>query len=349
MSTLLKSFAIFLVSAQACFAVPDCQKYLVPPHSVMRTAPVIEGMKVASISDPTRSTGATLFYFPEGANIAYDSRGGSVASSETTLFDEGSYSNNINAIVFAGGSTMGLAAGDGVRHVIFRKLIESGQAGQFDFIPSVPSAVVYDFGGRVHRGSDKYVYPNHELGRALADNLSDEFQIGRFGAGTTTSVNKIGQHRWGGQGAASAEFPWGKIFVAVVLNSSGDIFDGNTSFTEQFPPIGAKKPGASRAGENTTLSIIVTDVPLDRNQLKRLAVTVHTSMGRTIFPFQTSVDGDIQFAASVPRAGGNGQEEQLIADASELEFELAMRGAELMRAAMLEAVRSSNQARQSKR
>jgi L-aminopeptidase/D-esterase-like protein len=44
-----------------------------------------EGVRIASLSDPTLSTGATLFYFPKGAYAAFDSRGGSVGACETNL------------------------------------------------------------------------------------------------------------------------------------------------------------------------------------------------------------------------------------------------------------------------
>jgi L-aminopeptidase/D-esterase-like protein len=324
--------------------VVGCEAMLVPPQSAVKEVPVIPGMKVASVSDPTRSTGATLFYFPQTANVAFDSRGGSVASVETTLLGDGSYSNNVNGLVFAGGSTMGLAATDGVRDVIFKQQIAAGDAGDFDIIPSVPGAVVYDYGGRIHEGADKYVYPNREMGENLMNNLTDSFQMGRFGAGTTTSVNKVGKEHWGGQGAAFKKYKWGSLFVATALNPSGDVMDGNKSLTKQYSSVSDKK-GGLKAGRNTTLSIIVTDVPLNRNQLKRLTVTVHTYMGGLIVPFSTYGDGDIQFAVSLC-ADANHPDAGETAD-DDLEYEIAKRASELMKEAVFGAVRTSHEEPQS--
>ncbi len=292
------------------------------------------GLKFAHLTDPSHSTGATLFYFPKSARVAVDVRGGSVASSETTLFIPGSYSNEIDAIVFAGGSTMGLEAGDGVRKVIFKA--RSGRASDFDFIPSVPTAVVYDYGGRKHAGADPLVYPTRELGEELMKNLSDAFTLGRAGAGACTSCNKLGEPKWGGQGAGVVQKPWGRVFTASVVNAMGDVFDeSGKSLTGQMPKalglVGDKATGR----QNTTLSIVVTDLPLDRNQLQRLAIEIHTSMARTIRPFHTPYDGDILFAVSLKNASTTKVTE-------EIEFDLAATAAELMQQSIRRAVEVSN-------
>ena len=49
---------------------------------------------------------------------------------------------------------------------------------------------------------------------------------------------------------------------------------------------------------NTTLTLVVTNQKLEYWQLRRLAVQVHTSMGRAIQPFQMQADGDVLFAAT---------------------------------------------------
>ncbi len=262
-------------------------------------------IKVASVQDSTQSTGATLFYFPEGATIAVDARGGSVASSETTLFAPGSYDAKVDGLVFSGGSTLGLASGDGVRKAIYDA--RSGGASAFDAIASVPTAVVYDFGGRVLPHNDPLVTPDHNLGKKLYDNLGDTFPIGRAGAGTSTTANKIlenGGRVFGGQGAAVVETPYGKVFASVALNPHGNVFseagEGVHDWLKgkAWKALSADEDSAT-PGKNTTLSMVAFEADLDRNQLQRMATTVHTSMAESIRPFQTYTDGDVHFSLSL--------------------------------------------------
>ena len=294
----------------------DCKAIaisLVPPE-VTALEYDLPHVKIASLVDPTRSTGATVIYFPNGAVANFDARGGSVAAVETTLLEEGSYGDNsINALVFAGGSTMGLAAADGVRGYLFDKNIQ--HSTEFDFIPSVPGAVVFDYGGRVLSSNHKTIYPDSKFGAELMNHLSpDRFMMGRTGAGVTTTVNKIGVPYWGGQGAAFKSFRWGKLMAIVVLNASGNVMIDGKSL---FPP--SENEGDKRraiSGQNTTLSAIITDVALDRSQLKRLSMMVHTNMAQRIVPFQTPYDGDINFAMSLrERSVTKLEEEQLLDEA----------------------------------
>jgi len=258
----------------------------------------LENLKIASIEDATFATGATLFYFPNGALAQADIRGGSAATSETSLLEGGAMSCVIDGVVFAGGSTMGLAASDGVRSKLYE--MRGDKRTHFDKIPSVPGAVVYDYGTRIFPGQDPYVYPNSEMGRKLFDNLSDStFYSGRAGAGISTTANKIsGKKIWGGQGLAQSSVATGSVVCAVINNPYGNID------IEGITPIDAQAvSGPVALKQNTTLSIVMTDLKLDRDQLKRLAIVVHTSMARRIFPFQTFSDGDCLFAISLGNKG----------------------------------------------
>lgn len=298
-----------------------------------------KGLQVAHVIDPTGSTGATLFYFPEGALANFDSRGGSVASIETTLLEEGSYSNSIDGILFAGGSTMGLAATDGVRKRIFDERAQ--EASEFDFIPSVPGAVVYDYSGRTHPKMNSLVYPSSALGEELMDNLSsDTFYVGRTGAGLNTTSSKVSKPIWGGQGFNFREYKGGlKIVVATIVNSMGNIVlsDGRllNQVLDQNQGSELLNNIKNKAGQNTTLSIIITNARLDRNALKRIAVMVHTSMAAVIRPFHSPSDGDILFAVSVP-------DDDVKVVAEELETHIAIAASEMMATAVIEAGVVSN-------
>lgn len=261
------------------------------------------GMKTSSISDPTLSTGLTLFLFPKGSTAHFDARGGSVASIETELLQEGSYSNEIDAVLFAGGSTMGLEATQGVRRRIFKE--RSEEASDFDFIPAVPGAVVYDYGGRVESTQDLYTFPNMIMGAKAYDLAQpNTFVMGRVGAGTTTTANKISLPIWGGQGASFKKVDLRgigeiRLFTAVVLNPSGNILLDNKTVVDSAMLQKLRERAVPRGPrQNTTLSLVVTDVVLDRSQLKRLATVVHTNMARNISPFHTYTDGDVLFVVS---------------------------------------------------
>lgn len=296
------------------------------------------GMQVASIEDATYSTGSTVFFFDKGAIAAYDSRGGSVAAIETTLFDQGSYSADIDAVVLNGGSTMGLAATDGVRQAIFRA--RAGKGSAFDFIPSAPGAVVYDYSGRVYPHHDSGIYPTTDFGAEAMERLSSSFVMGRAGAGLNTTANKWteGAKRfWAGQGAAYSESELGKIFVAVILNSAGDVLVGGESISSLIHPVEVllqSEQSTKKSGKNTTLSLIVVDTPLDRNALKRLSVMVHTNMASVISPFQTYGDGDINFAVTTNKKGGKFDEE--------FESKLQAETLRLMRIAIVEGALTAN-------
>jgi len=288
------------------------------------------GLEVASLSDPSHSTGATLFYFPRGARLSADIRGGSAATIETSLLGEGSYSNVVDGLVFSGGSTMGLGVTDGVRSVLFE---QNQNSNSFDFIPSVPGAVVYDFGGRILPNQLTRIYPGREFGQSLMNYRStNSFPMGRVGAGTSTTVNKIGRAYWGGQGAAYRSYPWGNLFAAVVLNAMGDVQNNGMSYSLNFPGVTIPAP---KVGQNTTLSVIVTDVTLDRNQLKRLSMMVHTGMAARILPFHTYYDGDVNFAASLAQRPAPASEDD--------ELVMQMAAADLMREAIVNSVLAANE------
>ena len=63
------------------------------------------------------------------------------------------------------------------------------------------------------------------------------------------------------------------------------------------------KPGF-RLAQNTTLAAVITDAPLSRPELQRLAVAAHDGFARALYPVHTPADGDLVFALSTGRAAG---------------------------------------------
>jgi len=265
-------------------------------------------------------TGATVFAFPKRAAAAIDVRGGGPGTTGSDILRLGYEASFVDAIVFAGGSGYGLEAVDGVR----AELLATGKRGtRFDDVATVPGAIVYDFRGRTNS-----VYPDKALGRAaLRAARPGRFFQGARGAGRHVSVGKYFGPMYrepSGQGAAFHQLGPTKVAVFVVVNAVGSIVDhrGRTVRGNRDPEsgvrtpisddlkagIGAKKRGCDpdspkdRAhrpvGENTTLTLVVTNQKLGYWELQRLAIQVHTSMARTIQPFHTRFDGDVLFAVT---------------------------------------------------
>lgn len=247
----------------------------------------------------------TLLNFPGGAVAAIDVRGGAAAVREQSCVDELSSFGTIDALVLAGGSSYGLEAASGVMR---RILGERKFSTNFMDIPSVPSAIVYDF-----RGRTDHEYPDREMGeRAFDLKKKNEIVFGRAGAGANIYVGKMLSHlsaERSGQGASFFEHQGMKFFAVTAVNALGNILDhsGQVIAGSLDPKTGQRvaiadylmnsNPSTIEKG-NTTISALVTNVKLQRLELKRLAIMVHTAMGRVIEPFHTPNDGDTLFVVS---------------------------------------------------
>ena len=308
-------------------------------------------LRIGSVTQESGPTGCTVFHFPRGATAAVDVRGGSAALREASLLDPLSTWAGIDALVLAGGSTYGLEAASGVMQAFLESRAHSTH---FNDIPSVPSAVVYDFAGRTNS-----LYPDAALGRRGFESARENvIQTGRVGAGRNVAVGKVfgrGGSEPGGQGAAFLITPSGYRLLAVtIVNALGNITDlqGKTIRGSRDPETGERhalseiyinpelqkrlatpRARPEAAGGNTTLSCLLTDAPLDRLELQRIAAMGHTAMARVIEPFHTPYDGDALFAISVP-----GEEPSVPADRTGLVMELGTLGGRLLCQAVLNGV-----------
>jgi 6-aminohexanoate-oligomer endohydrolase len=276
---------------------------------------------VGTAENPKGPTGATVFVFPRGALAAIDVRGGAAAVREQSSIEEGNSWGLIDAVVLAGGSTYGLDAASGVMREILK---QRGNKVDFDSIPSVPAAIVYDFSGRSNA-----LFPDADLGaEAFRNAIKNSVKIGPYGGGANVTVGKFFGREYGeksGQGAAFYESEGVKIFALSVVNAVGNVMndDGTVLAGSKDPKTGArlsipqtllKKPGASFGDVtlgNTTISILITNAKLDRGDLKRLAIMVHTGMARAIEPFHTASDGDTLFVVSTYAKGSTAPDKEV--------------------------------------
>ena len=255
-------------------------------------------VRVGIAEYPDGPTGVTVLHFPEGASMAADIRGGSPGFVGDYGF--------VHAVSLAGGSLLGLEAAAGVAAELFAR---GGSLGRWDAIPLVTGGIVFDFGRR-----DNGIYPDKRLGRA-AFNATREgiVPLGRRGAGISVTVGggfAFDRGEAAGQGAAFREVGGVKFLAVVVLNALGAVFDRGgeivlghmdretgqrTTYPQEIERLAG---GAQPAPGNTTLTVVVTNQTMHRQDLIQLGRQVHASMARGIQPFHTRDDGDILWAIS---------------------------------------------------
>lgn len=290
------------------------------------------GLRIGVAEYEKGPTGITFFHFPERAYAVVDVRGGSPGTCFTDALRI-AYGKYVSGIAFCGGSAYGCEAAA----AISTALLASGAASsKWGDIAVVPCAVVFDFKGR-----DNSVYPDVALGRAALESARPGwFPYGQHGAGRFVHVGSyFGEKAMeqSGQGAAFCERGATKIAVFSVVNARGVLLDrkgkvvlGNWNSESRkraaIPEaiqLGKTAPRAVAAGavsENTTLTLLLTNRCMDRDDLTRLAITTHSSMARAIQPFHTERDGDTLFAVTT---GDVTEREPDLSDLAVLASELA--------------------------
>jgi L-aminopeptidase/D-esterase-like protein len=244
-------------------------------------------------------TGCTVFRFANDPTSVIDVRGGFPG----TVHGSSEEDVRTAAICFAGGSTYGVEAADGVAAELF------ALSGYSD-LKLVRGAIIWDF------WRDNKIYPDKELGRAaLKSARTGIFPLGRAGVGCSAGCAGEGT----GQGGAFRQVGSTKIAVFTVVNASGVIvnregqvvrgnLDPKTGQRHHFRELLERKLANNEAteppmGKNTTLTLVVTNQQFTgyfetRWQLRQLARQVHSSMARAIQPFHSMSDGDVLFAVT---------------------------------------------------
>jgi L-aminopeptidase/D-esterase-like protein len=278
----------------------------------------VAGLKVGQSDDPRVRTGVTVILPDERAVCAVDVRGGGPGTRETDALNSWNLVHSVDAVVLSGGSVYGLAAADGVAAWL-------GAHGRgFALIPTpgvprspiVPAAILYDLanGGDKAWGMDP---PYHALGIAAVEKAAEQFALGTAGAGYGAGAGALK----GGIGSASLRTADGMTIGAIVaVNSFGSpVVPGGRHFWaapfEVGHEFGGLGPAATvvegedwglakanpGARENTTLACVATDVALDPDEIKRVAIMAQDGLARAIRPAHSPFDGDVVFALSTGR------------------------------------------------
>src|SRR5258706_4072198 len=140
----------------------------------------VPGITVGHSAIDAHGTGCTVVLAPEpGMRAAACVRGRATGTRELDVMDPRHLVERIDAILFTGGSALGLGAADGV----MRWLRERGrglEVGDKGTIPIVPSAVIFDLGN----AGKTLGWPSpHDAYRAC-DKPTPPLSQGRAGAGS---------------------------------------------------------------------------------------------------------------------------------------------------------------------
>jgi len=260
-------------------------------------------------------TGVTVFHFSKRVFGTVDVRGGGPGTVNTDYLRIGYAIPELDAVVFSGGSWYGL---EGTTAVATALKDDGIRDGTWINLSLAVGAIIYDFGER--RLNE--IYPDKRLAQAAFRAARPGiFPLGPHGAGRFVKTGGLfGCNAHSGQGGAFRQIGDLKIAAFVVVNALGVVtrrdgqvaacygdknWPGNLRATDLL----AGYPKSRRTGwspasmdeepkRNTTISLIVTNQRLDRPQLERLAIQVHTSMARALQPFATEFDGDVLYAVS---------------------------------------------------
>ena len=317
-------------------------------HPGTRGITDVPGVRVGHHTLSERPTGCTVVLFDSvGAVAGISQRGAAPGTRETDLLDPLNMVERVNAIVLTGGSAFGLDAAQGtVRWLEERNVGFPTGAG---VVPIVPAAVIFD----LPFGHKPKVRPTSDCGyRAAAAATPGPVAEGNVGAGAGATVGKLfaffqnpftdGRRLMpmkSGIGTASITLPNGLTVAAiVVVNAVGDVIDPATGRVVA----GMRNPDGTladarvllragvlqhppRAGENTTLGVVVTNARLTKTQVSRVALMADDGFARAIAPSHTEGDGDTMFAAATGGWSGQASVTQIGALAADVVAEAIVR------------------------
>ncbi len=278
----------------------------------------IPGFRVGHAEVPGGGSGCTVVLGPFRG--AVEVRGLATGTRELDVLSPYHLVAGVDAVLLSGGSAFGLAAADGV----MAWLEERGEG--FDTgvarVPLVPGAVIFDL-------ADGKPRPGVLEGRQACEAASTTpVKEGRVGAGAGARVGKVlGTDASTPGGVGSIARSWGghRVGALVVVNALGDVvardgrglagartdegefLDTDSALLEgrnpaEFAQVARSPEGGGedgpRAGVNTTLVVVGTDLPLSRISLGRLARMASGALPRAISPVNTPFDGDVVFALS---------------------------------------------------
>ena len=272
------------------------------------TITAVDGLEAGHYTDLDHGTGCTVFICRQGAVGGVDVRGGSPGTRETDLLRPVHRVDRVHGLVLSGGSAFGLDAASGVVDYLAGEGI-GFQVGPV-VVPIVPAAILFDLGLL-----SSQVRPGAAEGRAACLSAGPApLEEGSVGAGTGATVAKargMDAAVKSGIGSAAMKLPGGPVVAAAVaVNAYGGVFEHRTGLLLAGPrkedgpgfddPVEAALLGGAplrgaRLG-NTTIGVVATDAPLNKEEANYLASVSHDGLALSVRPCHTIFDGDTMFA-----------------------------------------------------
>src|SRR5215510_14615204 len=185
----------------------------------------VPGITVGHTTIDAHGTGCTVILAPEsGLRAAVCVRGRATSARELDVMDPRHLVERIDAILFTGGSALGLGAADGVMRWL-RERARGLPVGDMGTIPIVPSAVIFDLGN----AGKPLGWPSADDAYRACDAATTDYADGRVGAGRGATCGKAaGLEKIVPAGIGSWAARFGDVVVAalVVVNAVGDIRNG---------------------------------------------------------------------------------------------------------------------------
>jgi L-aminopeptidase/D-esterase-like protein len=267
----------------------------------------VAGLRVGHAARATRGwrTGTTVILLPPGTTAGVDVRGGGPGTRETDLLSPLATIDTAHAICLTGGSAYGLAAAQGVMHVLEQRGIGfSVGAEPAAVVPLVPAAVIFDLG----RGGVFGNRPDETFGRRAA-NAAHAGAVAQGSVGAGTGARSRGLQ--GGVGTASITLPDGIVVSALaVVNSAGSIIDPASGLAWEDGSVKLRRPPTAERDAlrrvletalpalNTTIGVVATDAHLTKAQCSKFASVAHDGLARAVRPVHSLLDGDTIFGVA---------------------------------------------------
>ncbi len=261
-----------------------------------------ENFLVGEFESNEANSGITSFFIKKNNITGISQNGGSPATMNTeSLHPLHRENTSIDALVITGRSVFGF-----IPALEIIKLLHSRGNGlkiRHMNVPIVPAAAIFDF-------INNKILPDPSWGKKTFENMNNKISTGSHAAGKGATVGKVLGIKYSMKSGQNYEFfkeNGLEIAAYIVVNAFGDIYNEKNEIIA-----GARRNGKfintlsylekysfnAKENQNTTISVILTNAKLNKEETCRISGLVNIALGNRIKPFNTTFDGDTTFTIS---------------------------------------------------
>ena len=251
------------------------------------------------------NTGISVLLFTQRVVCAYHLCGSAPGTRDVVPLNLGNSVEEIDALVFTGGSAYGLGASTGVME--YQQEQGRGLATPGRIVPIVPTACIFDL------AYGEPVYPTaQDAYEACKVATNSEYARGRVGVGSGATVGKgleNGRPMTGGFGVGHIQAGELKVLACAAVNAFGDVRENGKIIAGAVDPHGrflnieqhllrGSAEARTSLPQNTTLVTVVTNAALSQEALFIVAKMATAGFARALSPALSPWDGDLVFSVS---------------------------------------------------